>query len=90
VNLADAGYWQHGQIEQISAQGIPVLVRPTRQAQRHETRLGERYAFRCRELKSELGKALYRRRPELGEPVFERQGSVSKEGRLPGNRLHDR
>ena len=28
VIVADAGYWHHGQIEQISAQGIPVLVPP--------------------------------------------------------------
>lgn len=72
VIVADAGYWHHGQIEQISAQGIPVLVPPDAD-KRKGTRPGwdgGHYAFMRRVLESELGKALYRRRQQLVEPMF--------------------
>jgi Transposase domain (DUF772)/Domain of unknown function (DUF4160)/Transposase DDE domain len=43
VIVADAGYWHHRQIEQIGAQGIPVLVPPDAdKTQRHKTGLGRR------------------------------------------------
>jgi hypothetical protein len=72
VIVADAGYWHHGQMEQIAAQGIPVLIPPDA-----DKRKGIRpgwdggpYAFMRRVLETELGKALYRRRQELVEPMF--------------------
>ena len=72
VIVADAGYWHHEQMEQITAQGIPVLVPPDAD-KRKGTRPGwdgGPYAFMRRVLETELGKALYRRRQEPVEPVF--------------------
>jgi transposase len=72
VIVADAGYWHHGQMEQITAQGIPVLIPPDAD-KRKGTRPGWEggpYAFMRRVLETERGKALYRRRQELVEPMF--------------------
>ena len=72
VIVADAGYWHQAQIEQITAQGIPVLVPPDAD-KRKGTRPGwdgGAYAFMRSVLETDLGKALYRKRQELVEPVF--------------------
>jgi transposase len=72
VILADAGYWHQQQMEQITSQGIPVLVPPDAD-KRKGTRPGwdgGPYAFMRSVLESELGQALYRKRQELVEPVF--------------------
>jgi hypothetical protein len=72
VIVADAGYWHQQQMEQITGQGIPVLVPPDA-----DKRKGSRpgwdggpYAFMRAVLETELGQALYRRRQETVEPVF--------------------
>jgi transposase len=72
VIVADAGYWHQQQMEQITAQGIPVLIPPDAD-KRKGTRPGwdgGPYTFMRRVLESELGQALYRKRQELVEPVF--------------------
>jgi transposase len=72
VIVADAGYWHQQQMEQITSQGIPVLVPPDA-----DKRKGPRpgwdgglYAFMRAVLETELGKTLYRKRQETVEPVF--------------------
>jgi transposase len=72
VIVADAGYWHQAQMEQITAQGIPVLVPPDAD-KRKGTRPGWNggpYAFMRSVLETELGQTLYRKRQELVEPVF--------------------
>jgi transposase len=72
VIVADAGYWHQAQMEQITSQGIPVLIPPDAD-KRKGTRPGwdgGLYAFMRRVLESELGTALYRKRQELVEPMF--------------------
>jgi hypothetical protein len=59
-------------MEQITSQGIPVLIPPDA-GKRKGTRPGWNgglYAFTRRVLESELGKTLYRKRQELVEPMF--------------------
>jgi hypothetical protein len=72
VVLADAGYWHHVQMETIVARGTQVLVPPDAD-KRKGTRPGwDRglYAFMRRVLATDAGKALYRRRQGMIEPVF--------------------
>ena len=72
VIVADAGYWHQAQMEQITGQGIPVLVPPDAD-KRKGTRPGwdgGPYAFMRSVLETELGKTLYRKRQETVEPVF--------------------
>ena len=70
--VADAGYWNQDQMQQITAQGIPVLIPPDADKRKGIRPGWERgpYAFMRRVLESEPGRALYRRRQELVEPVF--------------------
>jgi hypothetical protein len=72
VVVADAGYWHQQQMEQITGQGIAVLVPPDAD-KRKGTRPGwdgGPYAFMRSVLESELGKTLYRKRQETVEPMF--------------------
>lgn len=72
VIVADAGYWHQVQMEQITSDGIPVLIPPDAD-KRKGTRPGwdgGLYAFMRRVLETELGTALYRKRQELVEPIF--------------------
>jgi hypothetical protein len=72
VIVADAGYWHHDQMEEITAQGTPVLIPPDADKRKgiRPGWEGGPYAFMRRVLESESGKALYRRRQELVEPMF--------------------
>jgi transposase len=71
--LADGGYWNHDQIAQLGADGT-LLVLPTHDPhtrQRRRARLQGPEAERIQALlDTKPGKALYRRRAELVEPVF--------------------
>ncbi len=72
VVLADAGYWHHEQIQEIVSRGSTVLVPPdarNRKGPRPGWREGH-YAFMRRVLETDAGKALYRRRSAMIEPVF--------------------
>ena len=71
--LADGGYWNHDQIAQLGRDGT-LLVLPTHDPhtrQRRRARLQGPEAERIQTLlDTRPGRALYRRRAELVEPVF--------------------
>jgi transposase len=72
VVLADAGYWHQAQMEAIVDRGIQVLVPPDA-GKRKGARPGWEggaYAFMRRVLATDTGKALYRKRQGMIEPVF--------------------
>jgi hypothetical protein len=71
--VADAGYWNEQQMDDVTAEhGIPVLVPPDSSRRKGERPgwTGGRYAFMRRVLESELGGALYRLRKQTVEPVI--------------------
>jgi hypothetical protein len=72
--LADGGYWNAPQISAVRADGIDVIV-PTEGRQRTKPRkLAPRQGPEAERIEAFLskpeGKALYRRRQQLVEPVF--------------------
>jgi transposase len=72
VVVADAGYWHQAQMEAIVNRGIQVLVPPDA-GKRKGARPGwdgGAYAFMRRVLATDTGKALYRKRQGMIEPVF--------------------
>ena len=72
VLLADAGYWHQAQMENIINCGIQVLIPPDA-GNRKGTRPGwdgGAYRHMRRVLQTDLGRALYRKRQALIEPVF--------------------
>ena len=72
VLLADAGYWNKEQMENVINRGIQVLIPPDA-GKRKGTRPGwdgGAYAHMRRVLSTELGRALYRKRQAMIEPVF--------------------
>jgi len=72
VVLADAGYWHHDQMDQVVSRGTTVLIPPDA-GKRKGARPGwdgGRYAFMRRVLDTEAGRALYRKRQGMIEPVF--------------------
>ncbi len=83
VVLADAGYWHQQQMERIVSAGSKVLIPPdarNRKSPRPGWE-GGAYAFMRRVLQTDAGKALYRKRSALIEPIF---------GQLKFNRRIDR
>jgi hypothetical protein len=70
--LADAGYWHHEQMDELAAQGIPLLIPPD--AGKRKTARpgweGGRYTWMRYLLASENGHRLYRKRQATVEPVF--------------------
>ncbi len=72
VVLADAGYWHKEQMENVINRGIQVLITPDA-GKRKGTRPGwdgGAYAHMRRVLQGDLGRALYRKRQGMIEPVF--------------------
>jgi hypothetical protein len=72
VVVADSGYWHTQQIQRLTADGIPVLIRPE-SGLRTTPRPGWRggiYDFMRRVLATEHGKALYKQRQHIIESVF--------------------
>jgi Transposase DDE domain len=72
VVVADAGYWHLEQINDITGQGIPVLIPPD-SSRRKDTRpgwSGGAYDFMRSVLATDRGRALYKQRAQLIEPVF--------------------
>jgi len=70
--LADAGYWHQKQMDNLAAEGIPVLV-PPESPKRQDVRpgwQGGRYAWMRHLLSSDLGAELYRKRQGMIEAVF--------------------
>ncbi|HME04099.1 MAG TPA: transposase [Solirubrobacteraceae bacterium] len=72
VVVADAGYWHLEQMNKITGKGVPVLIPPD-STHRRDPRpgwTGGAYAFMRSVLAGERGKALYKQRAQLVEPVF--------------------
>jgi hypothetical protein len=67
--LADAGYWQTKQITELKQTGLDVLVAPQIKTTSIERANQEVQAMAAR-LQSDEGKAAYRRRQQIVEPVF--------------------
>jgi hypothetical protein len=74
VAVADAGYWHLEQINQITADGIPVLIPPDSSRRTNKPKRpgwnGGAYDFMRSVLSTELGNELYRQRAQLIEPIF--------------------
>jgi len=72
VVVADAGYWHLEQINEITGQGVPVLIPPD-SSRRKNTRPGwdgGAYDFMRSALATEHGGELYGQRKQLIEPIF--------------------
>jgi transposase len=83
VLLADAGYWNGPQIGALRERGIDALVAPSRQTRRRpppRTQAPLAAELRAR-LDSDEGRALYRKRQRMIEPIF---------GQTKANRGFDR
>jgi transposase len=72
VVVADAGYWHLEQMNEITGQGIPVLIPPdsSRRANTRPGWNGGAYDFMRSALSTELGGRLYKQRAQLIEPIF--------------------
>jgi hypothetical protein len=72
VVVADAGYWHLEQMNRITGAGVPVLIPPdsTRRKNARPGWTGGAYAFMRSVLAGECGRALYKQRAQLVEPVF--------------------
>jgi transposase len=73
VAVADAGYWNEQQMDDVTAdEGIPVLIPPDSSKRDGERPgwTGGRYSWMRRVLATELGEQLYRKRKQTVEPVF--------------------
>jgi transposase len=70
--LADAGYWNGPHINDLAARGIPALVPPDADTRRNPSRLrrGGHYDFMRSVLNRDDGRALYKQRQAIIEPVF--------------------
>jgi hypothetical protein len=73
--LADAGYWHHEQMDNLAANGIPVLIPPDsgkrkRKGTPRRGWQGGRYEWMRRVLATELGERFYRKRSQTVEPMF--------------------
>jgi transposase len=74
VVVADAGYWHLEQMNEITGDGIPVLIPPDSSRRKHtNTRpgwTGGAYDFLRSVLATQRGSELYKRRAQLIEPIF--------------------
>jgi transposase len=70
--LADAGYWNGPHINALAARGIPALVPPDADTRNQPSRLrrGGHYDFMRNILNRDDGRALYKQRQAIIEPVF--------------------
>jgi transposase len=82
--LADAGYWNAGQIEALEARGIEVLVPPDADTRRAPSKIrrGGRYQRMRERLARPEAAALYRRRQQMIEPVFAQIKNNLRAGRF--------
>jgi transposase len=74
VVVADAGYWHLEQMNEITGQGVPVLIPPDSSRRKNKpTRPGWNggaYDFMRQVLDTERGGKLYKQRAQLIEPIF--------------------
>jgi transposase len=70
--LADAGYWNGPHINELAARGIPALVPPDADTRTQPSRLrrGGHFDFMRSVLSRDDGRALYKQRQAIIEPVF--------------------
>jgi transposase len=68
--LADAGYWHRAQIERLQDQGLRVLVPPREKVAASAQRMHRTAQTMSTALRTPEGKAAYRRRKQIIEPVF--------------------
>jgi hypothetical protein len=72
--VADAGYWHLDQMNEITGEGIPVLVPPDSSRRKNTNPRpgwnGGAYAFMRSVLATERGGDLYKQRAQLIEPIF--------------------
>ncbi len=84
VTLADAGFWNNDQIRSLTDRGIRTLVAPDNRRRKTpgKTRVNQQQYVQMREeLSTEEGRALYKKRKTLIEPIF---------GQIKHNRRIDR
>jgi transposase len=89
VVVADAGYWDNGDIQALAGEGIQPLVAPDAHKRKgpRPGRRGGIYDFMRRVLETDHGAALYKRRQAQAEPVFaqtkwnRRAGRFQRRGR---------
>ena len=84
VTLADAGFWNTEQIQTLTARGIRTLVAPDNRRRKApgKTRVNQQHYIEMREqLDTDEGRALYKKRKSMIEPVF---------GQVKHNRRIDR
>jgi hypothetical protein len=82
--LADAGFWNTEQIQTLTANGVRTLVSPDNRRRKTpgKTRVNQQHYAQMREqLESDDGKALYKKRKSMIEPIF---------GQIKHNRRIDR
>jgi len=74
VVVADAGYWHLEQMNQITGDGIPVLIPPDSSRRANKPKRpgwdGGAYDFMRSVLATERGNELYKQRAQLIEPIF--------------------
>jgi transposase len=72
VVVADAGYWHLEQMNELTGQGVPVLIPPdsSRRKSARPGWEGGAYDFMRSVLDTDHGQALYRQRGQLIEPIF--------------------
>jgi len=72
VAVADAGFWNERQMDELAGAGIPVLIPPDSRTRKGERPgwTGGRYSWMRRLLATEHGSELYRKRAQSIEPVF--------------------
>ena len=84
VTLADAGFWNTEQIQTLTDRGIRTLVAPDNRRRKTpgKTRVKQQHYIEMREaLDTDEGRALYKKRKSMIEPVF---------GQIKHNRRIDR
>lgn len=74
VVVADSGYWHLEQMNEITGDGIPVLIPPDSSRRANKPKRpgwnGGAYDFMRSVLSTPLGSELYRQRAQLIEPIF--------------------
>jgi hypothetical protein len=74
VVVADAGYWHLEQMNEITGDGIPVLIPPDSSRRANKPKRpgwnGGAYDFMRSVLSTETGSGLYKQRAQLIEPIF--------------------
>jgi hypothetical protein len=84
VALADAGYWNSPQIDELETRGIRVLCPPDADSRKAPTKIrsGPDYERMRRRLREPDAEAAYRKRQQMIEPVFAQMKLRQRAGRF--------